>query len=397
MNTKFLAFLLGIGFVVGLGSLSAYQDPPTRSKFGVKIQEEKSVVVEVEGSGAVDPTRRINFQSQGNFYINVNTLQGQTLHLSHFPSFMINGRLLQPGNGGRFENVNVPLPNTPGGKPRIGSKSTWVVDNLHITQSVELIPTRAKPGQKRLMNSVLVSYSVENKSAQAHTLGMRVYMDTYVIDNDGCMFAAPTIPGKILDGMVLQEKTLPPYLQLLQRPDLQNPGYVAHLTLNVGGRFEKAQKLTLTRHGAGFGNWEMPAFASMGDSALGIYWNVKEIRAGAKREMGYAYGEGIAVAPESEGRFQLGLGGSFEPGKVFTISATVADPSVGQTLALELPAGMERLEGKEIQPVSPLADDQEFSTVLWKARVLRPGDHTIRIRSSSGVTQSKIVSVTAAP
>ena len=50
----------------------------------------------------------------------------------------------------------------------------------------------------------------------------------------------------------------------------------------------------------------------------------------------------------------MGLGGSFEPGKVFNISAVVADPALGQTLTLELPKGMHRLEGKDVQAVAPL-------------------------------------------
>ena len=133
----------------------------------------------------------------------------------------------------------------------------------------------------------------------------------------------------------------------------------------------------------------------MGDSAIGLYWPVKDLKPGMKREVGYAYGEGIAVAPDSDGQFQMALGGSFEPGKIFTISAVFADPGAGQTLSLELPAGMQRLEGKEVQPVAPLTDDQEYSTVLWKGRVLQPGQHTIRVRSSAGVTQTKILSVTA--
>jgi hypothetical protein len=263
---------------------------------------------------------------------------------------------------------------------------------------MELHPSKAKKaGTKRLLNNVLITYLVENKGNQNATFGLRTYMDTYVIDNDGCQFAAPvTHPKRILDGMVLEGKTLPPYVQILQRPNLDNPGYVAHLTLNLGSKIEKANKVVLTRHGAGFGGWDMPAMASMGDSGMGIFWAIKDIKPGTKRELGYVYGEGIAVAPESEGRFVVGLGGSFEPGKVFTISATVADPALGQTLTLELPAGMERLEGKEVQPIAPLTDDQEYGTVLWKCRVMRPGDHTIRLRSSTGVTQSKIVSVTAA-
>ena len=394
MNTRHLPKLL-IGWALAFGPPDVHAGP----KYAVKVQDDKTVVVNMEDSGLVDPTQRIRDNgAQGNFFININTMQGQTLHLSHFPNFMINGRMLQPGQGGRFEGINQPLDKkTPTGKQPIGSKSTWVIDNLRITQALELVPAKPKgPGQKRLMNTVMITYSIENKGTTAQSVGTRVYMDTYIINNDGCLFAAPvTHPGKLLDGVKLEGKTFPPYLQMLQIPDLKNPGFVAHLSLNMGNKFEKADKLILTRHGAGFNMWDMPAMPSMGDSGMGLYWPIKELKAGAKREIAYAYGEGLAVAPESEGRFQMALGGSFEPGKVFTISAIVADPTVGQTMTLELPAGMERLEGKEVQPVSGLGDDQEFSTVLWKARVVQPGEHAIRLRSSTGVTQSKIISVTA--
>jgi hypothetical protein len=56
---------------------------------------------------------------------------------------------------------------------------------------------------------------------------------------------------------------------------------------------------------------------------------------------------------------------------------------------------MQRLEGKEVQPVAAFSDDHENSTVLWKARVVEPGAYTIRIRSSTGVTLSKVVTITA--
>ena len=390
-------FCVAAAILLGLASLPGSSQEPAKPKYAVKITDEKTVVVNMEDSGAIDPTRRINFSSQGNFFCNVNTIRGETLHLSHFPNFMINGRFMQQALGGRFEVVNARLEKGKGNKVRDGFMTVWLQDTLRITQTMELHPSKPKkPGEKRLMNNVLITYTVENKGKASQNFGLRVYMDTFVINNDGCMFAAPvTHPGKILDGMVLKDKTLPPYLQMLQVPDLKNPGYMSHLTLNVGGKLEKASRLVLTRHGAGFGGWDMPAFASMGDSAIGIYWEPKELKAGAKREMGYAYGEGIAVAPESEGRFQLALGGSFEPGKVFTISAVVADPGLGQTISLDLPAGIERLEGAEVQPVAPLSLDQEYSTVLWKARVRQPGQHKISLRSSTGVTQSKIVSVTA--
>ena len=61
MKTQLLTV---IAFVLGVGSLNAFQDVPSSGgKFGVKIQDEKAVVVNVEGSGAIDPTQRIRFMS----------------------------------------------------------------------------------------------------------------------------------------------------------------------------------------------------------------------------------------------------------------------------------------------------------------------------------------------
>ncbi len=390
---------LGVSVAMILFALtSAPAQEPARPKFNVKFADDKEVVVNLEDSGAVDPVKRINFQSQGQgFYINITTMQNQMLHLSHFPSFMIDGQVMMGGNGGRFEAVNQPIKKIAGGKERVGFQSVWVMNDLRITQTLELHPSKSKGlGQKRLSNNVLISYTLENKGMRSHNVGVRNYMDTYVIDNDGCLYASPmTHPGKILDGMVLEGKVLPPFLQMLQRPDLKNPGFVAHLTLNVGSKYEKANKLILTRHGAGFGGWDMPAMPAMFDSAIGLYWPIKELKAGGKRDVAYVYGEGVAVTAESEGRYKMSLGGSFEPGKLCTISAVIADPALGQTMTLELPKGMQRIEGTAVQPVSPLSEENEYSTVLWKARVLEPGQHTIRIRSSTGVTQTKIVTVTA--
>jgi hypothetical protein len=140
-------------------------------------------------------------------------------------------------------------------------------------------------------------------------------------------------------------------------------------------------------------SWEPPAQPA-GDSACCLLWNVKELRPGAKRTMVYAYGGGIGSDPENDGIVSLALGGSFAPGKLFTISAQVDDPAREQALTLELPPGMERVEGREIQPVPP-AGASGTSMVLWKARVLRLGDFDVKVHSSTGVTQVKHVRIEA--
>jgi len=134
--------------------------------------------------------------------------------------------------------------------------------------------------------------------------------------------------------------------------------------------------------------WDIAAQPA-GDSACALYWDKKVLKAGEKREIVWAYGGGIASDADNDGKVTLALGGNLEPGKLFTLSALVEDPSPNQTLALELPAGVERVEGSEIQPV-PLSDIGH-GMVMWKGRVTRPGAFDIRVRSNTGVTQTKSI------
>jgi hypothetical protein len=392
------AILLACLLSVGLSWGRAGETPS--APVVVKIQDEKSTLVNSEMTGPVDPVQRIRFMPQQQQQLNISLQgeQGQTLHLSHFPALNIDGQFFSPiMGGGRYEVVNGKLPKTPAGKERVGFTTVLIQGDLRLTQTMELTPTKpASPGAKRRLDSVLIRYVLENKGKQPHKIGLRVYMDTYIVDNDGALFAAPTIPNKVLDGIELKDKTLPDYVQILQRPDLKNPGYVAHFTLNLGSSVEKPSRVVLTRHGMGFNTWDMMPAQAGGDSAMGVFWEPKEIKAGGKREIAYAYGQGIAIAPENEGRFNLVLGGSFEPGKLFTIAAYVQDPATGQSLTLELPPGMERVEGKEIQPVAATTEESPQSLVLWKARVLQTGQFPLRVRSSTGLTQTKMITISRA-
>src|SRR5688572_21648818 len=184
-----------------LAFIGASAQEPVKPKFNIKVADYQTTVVDIEDSGVIDPMKRIKFNEKdtGNngFFMNIRTIQNQTLHLSHFPTFMINGKSIQAGNGGRFESINVKLPKAASGRERIGSSSVLLLENLRITQTLELHPSKAKgPGQKRLLNNVLITHTIENKGAQPANVGMRIYMDTYVITNDGCLFASPvTHPG----------------------------------------------------------------------------------------------------------------------------------------------------------------------------------------------------------
>jgi hypothetical protein len=377
-----------------LAAGASSQGPSGKAPAKVRIKEEKPVLSE-EAAVPIDPARRVELGLNG-LSAMVRSERNETLHLSHFPSFNIDGQLFQNQPPGRFEYMNRPLAAAKGRRPREGFETVFIHNDLRITCTMTVVPTKpATAGAKRLRDSVLIQYLVENKGARTHKFGLRTYMDVYVINNDGAQFAAPTMPGKILNGVVLKDKQFPPYVQLLQVPNLQNPGYVAHLTLDLGSKLEKPDRVVLTGHGAGFGGWDMPAFAS-GDTALGIFWEPRDIKPGGKRVFAYGYGKGIVTNPESEGRVELALGGSFEPGKAFDVTAYVTDPAQGQVLTLELPRGMALVQGAQTQPVPEPPADEPVSLVRWRARVVRPGEFALRVRSSTGVTQGKHITVTPA-
>ena len=118
------------------------------------------------------------------------------------------------------------------------------------------------------------------------------------------------------------------------------------------------------------------------------------IKPGQKREFAYGYGQGLVPSPESAGQVEMALGGSFAPGKLFTVTAYVHDPAEGQSLGLVLPEGMTLVDGPDVQPVPAAREGGATSLVFWRARVQRPGEFAVRIRSSMGVTHGKLVTVT---
>ena len=95
--------------------------------------------------------------------------------------------------------------------------------------------------------------------------------------------------------------------------------------------------------------------------------------------------------------FNLVLANSsaYAVGRVFTITASVEHPLRGQSLTLELPPGLERVEGKEIQPVAAFPE-VSASFVVWRVRGVRPGEYELAVRANNGLVQSQKIKVTAA-
>ncbi len=339
-----------------------------------------------------DPKIRVAFQYNGNMEFGVSA-EGKRLTPnanSVNTLFMIDGVVQAP----KVPKTLQDLADGPGNKKRIGGQTVWQQDDIRVTQVLEVVP--GKPYQPkagapipRRMDTLLVKYIIENSGAAAHKVACRTHIDTLVVDNDGALFASPTThPDKILNGIVLEGKQLPDFFEVLQRPDLKTPGFKGIFTLKLGAKVEGPNRVVLTTYGTR-GMFECPP-QKAGDSACALFWPAQDLQPQSKREIAWAYGQGIACT--NEGRVSVDFGGSFEPGKIFTITSYVDDPIDGQSLTLLLPNGIERVEGKLTQIV-PLVNESGQSIVMWRCRLTKTGTYPIRIRSSSGVTQAHTVTV----
>jgi len=401
MRCKFgkSGFLL-VGFLVlGFGMLAQAQEHSGPVKVFVKDGKVVSAAPEL----AVDPTIAISIGHGGGFRWGL-TVDGKRITCSPQGSIWlqakIDGAEVNIGDDGRIFAIAPMLnPKMAGGKKPKALVATWNSGTLHFTQSLEIVPGRPVvklgPGAKRRLDTCLCRYVVENKGTTEKLVELRTGVDILVGNNDGALFAAPTLfPGKLLDGVLLQGKTMPDFVQVMEQPDPKNPGFFGVLTTKFGSRVDGPSRVALTGLGA-FGAWDVNIMQANGDSALAVYWEAKKLKPGEKREMVFAYGGGVASNPESEGKVAIGLSGSFEPGKKFTITAHVDDPVPSQALTLELPDGMKLLEGKVIQPV-PEATEGGNSIVVWKATVERLGEFDLKIHGSNGVTQIKSLRIVAA-
>jgi hypothetical protein len=378
-------------FGLGMTLVSPAQAQETAKPYKVTIVEDKAEVS--ERVLPADPTVRIQYLYNGNMVFGV---MAEGKRLTPNPDsiqtlFMIDGAVQSPKDTTKLQN----FPEGLGQRKRHGATSVWQQGDVRVTMTLEVIagkPSQPKPGAPipRRLDTLLVKYTIENTGNMPHKVGCRVFIDTMVANNDGALFASPTThPKQVLNGVLLEGKKLPEFLEVLERPNLVDPGFKGIFTFKLGSKMEGPGKVILTTFGAR-GNYNVPVVPSMGDSACALYWEPQELQPQGKREIAYAYGQGVACT--NEGRVQAEFGGSFEPGKKFTITTYVDDPIDGQSLTLELPKGLELADGKATQVVPP-PEEAGNSVVVWRCRLLEAGVYPIRISSSTGVTKTWTVTV----
>jgi hypothetical protein len=308
------------------------------------------------------------------------------------------------GPRGRWVQRDQP-PDMFNGRPgQYACKNVWFQDNIQVTQALSIVPSKQPQnvggGPKRLLDTCLIGYQLENKDSRPRNVGFRIQVDTLIGSNDGVPFTIPGQPGVVAHGVDMRGPQVPDFIQALEFGNLQNPGTVAHMTLKLSGGFEHPDRMVLTCwRVANNHRWDVPVVAHAGDSCVVLYWNEKVLQPGQKRFVGFAYGLGsIDSDNEVRGRgaskLKLTLDGSFDPGETFTVTAYVSNPEPGQQLTLKLPAaGLKLVQGATQQAVQ-VQPGNATSLVTWRVRVDSPGRYPLSVESSTGATQSRTITIT---
>jgi hypothetical protein len=299
------------------------------------------------------------------------------------------------------------------GRQREGKRSAWLYgeEKVAVTQTVELVPGP----QSRLLDTCLVTYKIENRDNRPHRVGLRFMLDTFIGANDGVPFTLPGAP-ELCDTQreFLTPQDVPDFLQALENADLANPGTIAHVQLKLGEGIEAPSRVSLgawpnpklrtkdQRCMQQMTLWDVPVLpiksltpGDPADSCVVLYWPEQELKAGATRNVGFSYGLGQVASGETKGQLGITVGGSFNIGGTFTVTALVSKPVSGQKLTLHLPPGLELVAGQSAEQPVPPASGERYSPVTWKVRAKQAGRQTLKITSSTGgLTQTLPVNIT---
>jgi hypothetical protein len=336
----------------------------------------------------------------------------------------------------RWVQGKIPLGPDVSGRQRDGARSVWRIDgferdraNVEVTQAVEVVPGE----QSGKLDTCLVRYTLENKDDRQHEVGLRFLLDTYIGSNDGVPFTIPGRPGLCSTlANFDRPEDVPDYIQALENDDLLHPGTVAHLQFRLPSyRVESPTRVQLGGYpdsplrrlgyhqaNAWYTPWAVPRVSirelvdkrgrlgrdlkrePVPDSAVTLYWDVRPLRPGERREVGFAYGLGQVASGEGEGKLLLTVGGRTVRDGIFTLTALRAEPVPGEKLTLTLPPGGRfELLGKAEQEVPPVPAGaaRPISTVTWRIRAKQVGRSTLVVRSSTGVTQKQAVRISPPP
>jgi hypothetical protein len=249
---------------------------------------------------------------------------------------------------------------------------------VHVTQTLSF----AGGPISSLYDTMRITYTLENTDNFAHTVGLRVVLDTLLGSNDGA-------PFRVLDKRITREQRftgdeVPAYW--IAFDSLDDPRVISRGTL-LGEGLTPPDTLMFSNWGKLADHpWNAPyarmqSFIREGegelDSAMAMTWNEEKIEPGALRSYATQYGiEYLNISGDALSIGTLPHLGKWPTApnqiKTYTLYAYVANtleiPMQNVEIKLQLPEGVELADGGDgVRRFKELAPKQE-ETVGWRVR-----------------------------
>jgi hypothetical protein len=314
------------------------------------------------------------------------------------------------------------------GKERQGLKAVWQSRDvpIHVTQLVNIVPGQIQREHGRLVrhqDACVIRYWIENRDKADHEVGLRFLLDTFIGERDGVPFIVSGRPDLCCTFLSFDDAgSVPDHILALENDDPGDPGTIVNVRLKVPGVGEAPDRVTL----GAWPHWELPGQKAVAkghrtgwkvplvsmqeitavkipggfrpaDSAVTLYWTPSRLAPEQTRQVGFVYGLGRIADDAAPSELRVLGGGEYQADREFRIQALVRNPSVGETLTLEVPAGTVLVGGADRQPVTPPPPDaaRPESTVTWTVRASAPGTRLLTVRSSTGAAQQVPVVIRA--
>ncbi len=283
--------------------------------------------------------------------------------------------------------------------------SVWISQEIAVTQTLSYV-YGTSTGR---VDTIQIKYELTNESSQTKEVGLRILIDTLIGDNDGVPFVVPGRSGITDRAVDLRGDAVPDFIQALEFSNLTEPGVIVHLTLQ-GADATRPNRLVISAWCDKVDVWEY--YRSLGgdghplnrcgrnantpDSAVGLYFDPQPLAAGEARTIITYYGLGGISSTESQNvSLSLTFNRTVRQNDTFWITALVTDPLAGQTVKLELPAGLSFAGSYEPeQAVTPGGDYTQVSWQVLAGSPLTDGLITATLQPD-GVTESQSITVQA--
>lgn len=275
-------------------------------------------------------------------------------------------------------------------------KSIWQfpAEKILVTQLVEIVAGE----QTRLLDTCLVSYEVANKDGKAHSVGLRVMLDTFIGANDGVPFLIPGQPALLETMKEFTQQEIPDFIQAQERADPQDPGTVALMGLKLQG-VEPVDRMLICRWpGNSEIRWDIPMKPMNEDpmhkdSCVVLYWPYQKMNPGETRKMAFTYGLGTVTST----RGQLGLlaHGATHPDGEFTITVYVPKPAKDQKVMLHLAPELTLVGNQPDEKTIPAVESGKNAQVSWKVKAPgHVGEYPVTVTSGLAKEEFKVRIIT---